>query len=102
METKFTKGEWIITTPTSKSDPQRIATTAIQENPNKVPYICDMWGIATEEGEANANLLSAAPELFEACERALQVFDEEHIYGQARLLIVAAMRKALGKCSGFS
>ena len=66
METKFTKVEWIITTHTSKTDPQRIATTAIQENPNKVSYICDMWGMATDEGKANAKLIAAAPDLLEA------------------------------------
>ena len=28
--------------------------------------ICDMWGSATEEGQANAKLIAAAPDLLEA------------------------------------
>ena len=74
IETKFTKGEWIITTPVKSYDIPRIVTTAIQDNPNKVPYICDMWGMTTEEGKANAKLIAAAPDLMEACINSLKTF----------------------------
>ena len=74
IETKFTKGEWIVTTPARSYEIQRIATTAIQKNPNKAPYICDMWGMATEEGKANAKLIAAAPDLLEACINSLKTF----------------------------
>ena len=66
METKFTKGEWIVSRPNDPIFKTVIATTEIQENPNKAPYVCDMWGMATEEGKANANLISAAPDMFNA------------------------------------
>ena len=46
------------------------------------------------EQRANAKLMAAAPELFEACERALQVLEQENIFGQARLLLAVAIKKA--------
>jgi hypothetical protein len=48
-----------------------------------------------EEREANNKLIAAAPELLEACERALQVLEQENIFGQARLLLALAIKKAL-------
>ena len=45
--------------------------------------------------EGNAKLIAAAHELLEACERALQVLEQENIFGQARLLLVVAIKKAL-------
>ena len=84
MKTKFTKGEWTYCNYT-----RRIKT--------KNSYICEMWGTATEEGLANTKLISAAPDLFEACKQALHILDSENIYGKTRLLIEAAMQKAIGK-----
>ena len=100
METEFTKGNWVIKESKFENTDiicQTVLMTDLKYNDLRSPVICDLYGQATEEGKANANLLSAAPDLFLACERALQVLDEENIYGQVRLLIVSAMRKALGK-----
>jgi hypothetical protein len=47
------------------------------------------------EIEANAKLVSTAPELLEACQRALEVFESENITGQARLLLAVAIKKAV-------
>lgn len=47
------------------------------------------------EAHANIKIIEAAPELLEACERALQVLEQENIFGQARLLLVVALKKAL-------
>lgn len=47
------------------------------------------------EIEANAKLVAAAPQLFEACERALEILEQENIFGQARLLLAVAIKKAL-------
>jgi len=100
METKFTKGNWFIKESKFEKTEitcQTVLITDLKYNDLRSPVICDLYGQATEEGKATANLLCAAPDLFEACERALQVLDEENIYCQARLLIVAALRKAIGK-----
>lgn len=42
----------------------------------------------------DAKLIAAAPDLLEACIRSLQVLGEENIFGQARLLLVLAIKKA--------
>jgi len=47
------------------------------------------------EIEANAKLVSTAPELLEACQRALEVLESEQIFGQARLLLAVAIKKAV-------
>lgn len=51
--------------------------------------------------KANANLISAAPELLEACEAALSILDAEHetcgIYKAHKELIQAAVNKAKGE-----
>jgi hypothetical protein len=46
------------------------------------------------EIKANAKLVAAAPELLEACQRALQTLEDNNIFGQARLLLTVAIRKA--------
>ena len=77
METKFTKGGWVvINTSTCSKYASTISTTAIQDNPNKPTYICDMWGMATDEGKANAKLIIAAPEMLNALSEA-EIFIKE-------------------------
>ena len=60
-EIKFTKGNWFI----KKSEYQTVLMTDQKfDDPMRSPVICDMYGQATDEGKANAKLLSAAPDMF--------------------------------------
>ena len=93
METKFTEGNWIVK---QNQEFPTLHEIWSGENRGEVPTFIAKTCYAPRS-EANANLISAAPDLFEACERALQVLNDENIWGQSRLLIVAAMRKAIGK-----
>ena len=66
METKFTKGNWFIKeSKIAKTDItcQTVLMTDLKYNDIKSPVICDLYGQATEEGKANAQLLCAAPDL---------------------------------------
>lgn len=60
-EIKFTKGNWFI----KESKYQTVLMTDLKfDDPMRSPVICDLYGQATEEGKANAKLLSAAPDMF--------------------------------------
>lgn len=94
VKKEFTNGEW---SPIITECSDWLLSVVISESEDRV--ICHTTAdskMSSEQQKANAHLISAAPDLFEACERALQVFDEENIYGQARLLIETSIRKALG------
>ena len=86
---KFTQGEWY-----QAISPE---TKKAYIGAKKTHYIAEVltheWDF--EETEANAKLIAAAPELLEACQRALQVLDSENIFGQARLLLAVAIKKAV-------
>ena len=67
MDTKFTKGNWFIKeTKIDKTDItcQTVLMTDLKYDDIKSPVICDLYGQATEEGKANAQLLCAAPDMF--------------------------------------
>ena len=67
METKFTKGNWFIKeSKIEKTDItcQTVLMTDLKYNNIKSPVICDLYGQATEEGKANAQLLCASPDMF--------------------------------------
>ena len=75
---------------------ETIATLAWAKMPPKKVIIDGKSIIQTGTyREGNAKLIAAAPELLEACERALQVLEQENIFGQARLLLAVAIKKAL-------
>ena len=74
METKFTKGNWFIKeSKFEKTDItcQTVLMTDLKYNDIKSPVSCDLYGQATDEGKANANLVSAAPDMFNALEELL-------------------------------
>ena len=59
-------------------------------------YICDMRGMAMVEGQANAKLIAAAPELLEACINSLKTFYEIGCTQEAEIVqhLESAIKKA--------
>jgi len=48
------------------------------------------------EAEANAQLISAAPDMYEACMKALNLLHQHSIYGETELALRSALTKAQG------
>lgn len=91
METKFTKGEWCIFNDRigliDKSDSQSHGMM------NEIAYI-DMCNFGDFEGEANAHLIAAAPEMYDLLERLTShdncKKDIIHLLGEADNLLAKA------------
>lgn len=62
METKFTKGEWVI---------REMHPSFIVETDETIVAIIDKW-TSQDEAQPNAKLIAAAPELLEALESAVK------------------------------
>lgn len=90
----FTKGPWIITSVGGVDSSGSIAIGA------EGKAICDVWtfDVCVETKKANAHLISAAPELYEALR---VVFEEENCDGFADET-QHIIRKALSKARGES
>ena len=86
METKFTKGEWIINRLGISSDLDGLVGDIICEAPIDFKESYKKW-------EANAKLISAAPDLLKACIKAM---DEccDLIATDAGLALEQAIEKA--------
>lgn len=69
MKTKFTKGKWVKYRPT---DAHRVTHIVDSENVE----ICKMNHYLNEQSEANALLISKAPEMFEMLKELLMDIDE--------------------------
>lgn len=95
MKKKHTIGEWKMSNTPEYFVPK--SSTIQIESDLSEGWICKVQNngvIGVEEGEANAKLIAAAPELLEACQRAMQTLEYENIYGQARMLLAVAIKKA--------
>jgi hypothetical protein len=93
METKHTQGKWVFDSE-GKLPSGSFQCSVFPEFDNDIDEIAVCWAKTEEECISNAKLIAAAPEMLEACERALQVLESENIFGQARLLLAAAIKKA--------
>ena len=63
METKFTKGNWVIESTKMKGTEivvQTVVKTNLPIDGLKSPIICDIYGYMTEEGKSNARLIADA------------------------------------------
>lgn len=63
METKYTKGKWVIeSTKMAGTDivVQTVIKTDLPQIGIKSTIVCDMYGYMTEEGKANAKLIADA------------------------------------------
>lgn len=82
MKTMYSKEEWV------NHETARIRT--------KKFVICDMWGMATEEGKSNAKLILAAPDMLESLIRIVESYDFSNENGYINPDIEEA-RKAINK-----
>ena len=104
MESKFSKGEWSLAHFAQENSNCVCGFVFSNESEECIATIHYKHNDSTEESEhpeletaiANAKLISATPELLEACQKALQVLESENIFGQARLLLAVAIKKAIG------
>jgi hypothetical protein len=93
-----TPGPWTTEQPSGLTNPE----------PNWLPIYAPKWwhlakvvveldGERSEEGEANARLIAAAPELLEACKAIADHYDEDEILSGDLNKLRAAIAKAEGK-----
>jgi len=96
-EPKFTKGPWIV----SKTSGMEIFINHCHENSKRVPgYFAEVRRFTTdhEQVDANAHLIAAAPELFEALELADAALSGANMnIDVVRKKVRAALAKALGE-----
>ena len=102
METKFTKGNWFIKeTKIDKTDItcQTVLMTDLKYKDIKSPVICDLYGQATEEGKANAQLLCAAPDMLNVL---LELQESSSYWSEydVPIGIVARISSAINKAVG--
>ena len=71
---QHTQGEWKVKTIYFPETKVQRGMHIYSEQKYDEREICDLWGSATEEGQANAKLIAAAPILLEACINSLKSF----------------------------
>ena len=101
METKFTKGNWFIKESKIENTEivyQTVLMTDIKYNDMRSPVICDLWGQATEEGQATAKLLCAAPDLLEAVISSYKTFYSIGCNSESEIIqeLEKVIKKAIG------
>ena len=88
---KWTPGRWGV----------RIGTDVGYNKEHKIfPHFSLRKWITEGEAEANANLIAAAPELYEALERAVEALTQGNEYQGEVLEVMAEGRTALAKARG--
>lgn len=101
METKYTSGKWEFRKWDGEQWPEKRWSVGEAKPNGKAICICPRYDFETEESEANARLIAAAPELLEAlikCAHQLQTYaeldswsmDDDSAYEQAQLIITKA------------
>lgn len=90
IEKKHTPGQWVI----HRNDPFIISN---EENCKTVRYICEMWGMETPEGKANAQLIATAPELLNACIFMLEAIQQGEVHKISETILRNVIDKATNK-----
>jgi len=96
-ELSYTKGEWKFNRPIIETDNTKIC---VMEEPHYMPDCGDAtwYNGCVENMEANAHLIAAAPDLYEACKALIEAVDEDYdIIGYGREMTI---REALAKAEG--
>ena len=98
MNSKFTPGPWVI------SDELRTSINTAPTEDGSYKHIAMVnwckyreYSIEGEEHDANAHLIAAAPEMYEAVETALECLENK---GFARAYVEDLLRNALRKARG--
>ena len=91
---EYTKGEWKAN-PVRDFDGKKLYAIHTYPEPNHIQRVADVWV------EANANLIASAPDLYEACKDALDIFTQHDaakgVISGISLKLNEAKRKAEGK-----
>jgi hypothetical protein len=100
-EQKHTPGPWTFEGAEIYGDTRYVARVYDWHNPNCDPRYHDINGALKAEGEANARLIAAAPELLEACQLYVRARNDggmsmADLSGLADQAIYAAIAKATG------
>lgn len=86
METKFTKGKWKVSRPNNSNN-------EVKSEYGNICLVANNYG--SEEMEANAKLISAAPEMFEALRVLMENYDSKgHLLNFDVNVARQALRKA--------
>lgn len=94
MGTKHTPGPWVVV---------RAGNSTLIRSDSQRGYFAKIEGACAgahgAEGEANARLIAAAPDLLEALKKALPLL-EEHIRGRSVTEAIEAAEAAIAKAEG--
>lgn len=89
MDLNYTRGEWKVSHPLDN-----ITYLGTQEG--TIAKVQWHAGIPIPEQKANAQLISAAPDLYEACEMALKYFGKKE-FPKTHSILTKALAKAEGR-----
>lgn len=93
-KTNFTKSPWVLGTPAVAKSP--FCVDAKCNVDGMLFEVCAVWGVdenavACSQSEANANLISKAPELYEMLEKILNLLHPDNeLYSEAEQLLAKA------------
>ena len=103
METKFTPGPWRLNFGVDEGKPfpedwKQVSISSKSEyGPVIVTIDFENWDVTKEQGQANARLIAAAPDLYEACKEFVRKVD----CGEARSVrSYKQMKSAIAKAEG--
>ena len=80
--------------------PWKVSTSAVYDQVNAADESLICFAAMKENSKANARLIAAAPELFEALERAVEIIQNEYPVDQHADYGVPSMITALAKAKG--
>lgn len=92
-ETKFTPGPWFVST----ANDENAYEMGVQSEHDVKWHVCDICGGRDIDQQANAHLIAAAPELFEALNLMVTTHDEGGWPTATIMIARAALAKSRGE-----